>query len=223
VTTELRNTVYRMVFVTESEIDFVVPGSSQRSASFLRTCRQIHAEATSMLYSDNRFVFRRNKHTRSPFWVSEAKEVGYFDMRHFLSMIGTTGRQLLRRIHMVFEDGSRSHANGFPDGDGRFTHDPNLITCLKIIAKDCYLQNLALTFYGRRQVSTFDVRFLESMCAIEVDNVIFNPNQAWTGDKIELRVKELFKQEMVRPELLYEKDKKCIIPLVKRYMQPIHW
>lgn len=192
-----------MALVTREPIDFGNPYNCQRSSALLRTCKQVHAEAGSLLYSDNRFVFRRTRHARSPFWVSETKEVGYLDMRHFLLMIGSTGRQCLRRIHISLEDAAK-HTSAC---DGRFTHDGNLLSCLKTIAKDCFLKTLALTFQGRRHVTTLDVRFLEHLCQIEVDKVVFNPNQQWTGEKVEMRVKEILSKEMARPDLLYEQDK----------------
>ena len=70
------------------------------------------------------------------------------------------------------------------------------------------MKTLALTFNGRRHVSTLDVRFLEHLCAIEVDDVVFNPNGSWTGDKCDNKVKEILRAEMIRPEALYDKDKK---------------
>ena len=56
---ELRNDIYRLAFVTKDTVDFGNPSNCQRSAAFLATCRQVHDEATSILYSENRFVFRR--------------------------------------------------------------------------------------------------------------------------------------------------------------------
>ncbi|KAF2670982.1 hypothetical protein BT63DRAFT_205433 [Microthyrium microscopicum] len=205
---ELRNVIYRMVLVTKEPIDFGSPTNAQRSAALLRTNREIHGEACSILYSENRFVFRRNRHTRTPFWISESKEVGYLDMRHFLTMIGPIGRGYLRRVHVLLEDASKTHALSL-ESEGRFTHDGSLLACFKILAKECFLKTLALTMCGRRNVSTFDVRFLENLCAVEVDDVVFNPDGVWTGEKYEVRVKDILIKEMIRPEPLYEKDKEA--------------
>jgi len=202
---ELRNVIYRMIFVAPGEIAFT-NNANILSSAFLRTCKQIHAEASSILYGENKFVFKRNRNIRSPFWISDAKEVGYFDMRHFLHMIGQPGRKNLRRIHIVLEDASNRHSYG-GENHGRFCHDGNLFACFKLLSKECMLKNLALTFNGRRQVNSFDVRFIETLCAIEVDNLVINPDQLWTGDKIDHRAQDTLKDEMVRIEPLYEKSK----------------
>jgi hypothetical protein len=194
-----------MVFVSKQPIDFGNPINCQRSSALLTTCKQVHEEGTSILYSENRFVFRRNRNTRAPFWVSDSKEIGYLDMRHFLTMVGETGRGFLRRIHIILEDATKTQAAQL-ESDGRFTHDGNLLACFKVIARDCFLKTMAMTFQGRRYLSTFDVRFLEALSAIEVDNVVFNPGAAWTGDKFDARVRDILQKEMIRPDLLYEKD-----------------
>jgi hypothetical protein len=194
-----------MVFVTKQPIDFGSPTNCQRSSALLRTCKQVHEEGTSILYSENRFVFRRNRNSRAPFWINDSKEIGYLDMRHFLTMIGETGRGFLRRVHIILEDATKTQAAHL-ESDGRFTHDGNLLACFKVIARDCFLKTMALTFQGRRYLSTFDVRFLEALSTIEVDDVVFNPGAAWTGDKFDARVRDILQKEMIRPELLYEKD-----------------
>jgi hypothetical protein len=156
-----------------------------------------------MLYQSNRFVFRRNKNARNPFWSSDNKEVGYLDMRHFLNMIGLVGRMNLRMMLIVFDDATRAQATELPNMDGRYTNDANLIASLRLIARDCSLAKIGLTFYGRRQLSTIDVRFLETVCTIEADEVVLNPFGEWSGDKIETRCKSALYGEMTRREPLY--------------------
>ena len=79
-TSELRNEVYRMVFKVEKKIDFVEATNMHRSSAFLRTCKQINAEGSSVLYGSNQFYFGRNKEMRRPFWNQERKEIGYKDV-----------------------------------------------------------------------------------------------------------------------------------------------
>jgi hypothetical protein len=195
-----------MVFVTKEPIDFGDP-KCDRSAAFLRTCKMVHQEGSSVLYSENQFKFVRNKNSRNPFWTSKVNEIGYIDMRHFLAMIGPLNLTYLRKIHIVFDDASKSHAHLYEDP--RFVHDANLLASLKVIAKSCFLKKICLTFLGRRNVSTFDVRFLEHLCAIQVDSMEFNPgNHYWHGDKYEVKVHDLLKSEMTRLEPLFERDEK---------------
>src|ERR1700753_2547245 len=114
-----------MALTTKEPIDFPQPKNARRSAAFLRTCRLIHHEGCSILYSENRFTFRRTKISRVPFWASESKEVGYLDMRHFLHMIGPDNRAFLRRIHIVFEAALKPTSALYDEG--RFIYDPNLL------------------------------------------------------------------------------------------------
>lgn len=85
---EIRNQIYRLVFVTKENIDFGRPVNFSRSAALLRTCRQVYYEGRSILYSENKFAFSRNARSRAPYWTSQEKEIGYQDMRVFLSSIG---------------------------------------------------------------------------------------------------------------------------------------
>jgi hypothetical protein len=165
----------------------------------------VHQEGSSVLYSENQFKFVRNKSSRNPFWTNKVNEIGYVDTRHFLAMIGPLNMTYLRKLHIVFDDASKSHAHLYEDP--RFVHDVNLLASLKVIAKSCFLKSISLTFLGRRNLSTFDVRFLEHLCAIQVDSMDFNPHNAyWHGDKYEVKVRDLLRSEMTRLEPLFERE-----------------
>jgi hypothetical protein len=197
-----------MVFVSNNPIDFGNPPSNcKHSAAFLRTCQMVHVEGCSILYQENRFTFRRNKNARNPFWSNDNKEIGYLDMRHFLNMIGYIGRVNIRMIHIVFDDATRPQAMELPNSDGRYTNDCNLLASLKLIARECSLEKLGLAFFGRRHLTTYDVRFLEHICAIEADEVVINPFNEWAGDKIEYRCKDVLYSEMIRRDPIYFTEK----------------
>jgi hypothetical protein len=93
-----------MVFIDDDPFDFLKPSNFRKSAAMLRTCKLVASEAPSVLYGENKFVFQRNRNTRSPFWDPILKEVGYKDVRQFLKMIGPENIQYLRDIKIVFED-----------------------------------------------------------------------------------------------------------------------
>jgi hypothetical protein len=191
-----------MVFVAKGRVDFGDP-KCDRSAAFLRTCKAVHQEGSSVLYSENQFKFVRNKGSRNPFWSNKANEIGYVDMRHFLAMIGPLNLTYLRKLHIVFDDASKNYHHLYDDP--RFVHDANLLASLKVIARSCFLKKISLTFLGRKNLTTFDVRFLEHLCAIKVDGMDFNPNNAyWHGDKYEVKVHDLLKSEMTRLEPLFD-------------------
>jgi hypothetical protein len=195
-----------MVFVAERPISFSSPSNCKLSAAFLRTCQMAHQEGTSILYQENRFSFHRNKERRNPFWSADNKEVGYLDMRHFLAMIGETGRMNLRKMYITLDEATRPAAIELPNSDPRYSTDVNLLECLKMIAQDCSLRILGLSFFGRRILSTVEVRFLEHLCAIQADEFFTNPYSIWAGEKIEPRCKSLLISEITRTEPLYLND-----------------
>lgn len=65
---------------------------------------------------------------------------------------------------------------------------------------------MALSFQGRRELTAFDVRFLEILTAIEVDKIVFNPGAEWPSDKFDKRAHDLMVKKMIRPEPLYDPD-----------------
>jgi hypothetical protein len=206
--------------VTKEPIDFPQPRNAARGAAFLRTCRLVHQEACSVLYAENRFTFRRTKISRVPFWALECKEVGYLDMRHFLHMIGSDNRAYLRRLHIVFEDASRPFASNLPEG-GSFIYDGNLMACLKVLSRDCWLKKICLTFSGRRSLSRVDVRFLGALTDVKVDELSLNPENQWSGAKYCPDVLDVLKDEMLRDEPLYDTEKQ---EKSKRFNPgPVNW
>ncbi|KAK3078109.1 hypothetical protein LTS18_008423, partial [Coniosporium uncinatum] len=76
---ELRNKIYRLLFVTEERVAFDSLLNLKRSAAFLATCRQVYDEGRTILYMENKFHFERNKHPRNPYWSTKTEEVGWKD------------------------------------------------------------------------------------------------------------------------------------------------
>lgn len=52
---EIRNKIYRLLFVGLNNLIELEESRSARSAQFLRTCRQVHSEGMSILYGENTF------------------------------------------------------------------------------------------------------------------------------------------------------------------------
>ena len=85
---EMRNEIYRLVFVADGRIDFGSPGKRfKRSAALLRTCRQVHEEGRTILYAENQFFFQRRTQRRGSYWDDEWAELGYKTIRKFLKDI----------------------------------------------------------------------------------------------------------------------------------------
>ncbi len=120
-------------------------------------------------------------------------------------MIGDN-KAFVRRMHLVFEDASKPYASNLPE-EGRFIYDANLLAALKAISSSCWLKKMTLTFCGRRSLSKLDVRFLDALCAVQVDELGLNPENQWTGAKYCPSILDLLKNEMLRDEPLYETEK----------------
>jgi hypothetical protein len=191
--------IYRKLFVSTREFNFGSNDiSCQHSAAFLRTCKMVHEEGTSILYQQNSFKFTRNKTSRNPFWSTENREVGYLDMRQFLTMIGSHGRSNLRIISINFEDGQTRqswHYNPYLTSDNRFASDGHLIAALKLLAQDCQLYKLNLWFNGRNKSISFEFRFLDYLRSIRADDLTID-----RLSKIEDQCKGLLYSEITRPE-----------------------
>lgn len=171
---ELRNVIYRLVFVDEKPFDFHTPTNFQHSSAFLRTCRTIRDEGTQILYSENSFIIERQSKPRANYWTPTWTEVGFKDVRLWLSSIGEVNISHLRDLHMVLEDASPS---GNPQlttpEERRYVHDETLIQCLKLLAHHGSLKTISFTLHGRKSVQRSDFRFLDHLKAIQADSVKF--------------------------------------------------
>lgn len=74
---ELRNEIYRLTFVAKGRFALSRPTNFSRSAAFLRTCRQVHQEASGILYGENEFFFSRRSDRHGSFWQAEWSELGF--------------------------------------------------------------------------------------------------------------------------------------------------
>jgi hypothetical protein len=204
---ELRNTVYRHVFVRNGTLQ--IPQRSDgsglcQSAQFLRTCKLVHNEGCSILYGENAFHFKRHHDIRAPFWEPKPKEIGYQDFLHFLKMIGPENIQYLRDMHIEFDDALPKHTPNLNIETRRYIVDEYLMNCLRIL-RDAKLRKVSLTFWGRRQLFRSDVKFLGYLEQIKADEVSKN-NVPWPYMvKVGAWVWDSIKEQMTRKKKLYEK------------------
>jgi len=201
---ELRNKIYRLLFVTEERIDFYSLHNLKRSAAFLATCRQVYHEGRSVLYMENRFHLERNKHPRNPYWSTKTEEVGWKDVRRFLKHISPKNIALLRDVSFLFDDALPSMSRELTHEQRRFVNDDHLMSCLRMLSKHGRLRKINLAFYGRRELSRVDVRFLENLYQIRADTVEFVKSpQSYTWNKIPGGMQESTVLEMTRRKKLY--------------------
>lgn len=208
---EIRNQVYRLTFVSDEKLDFAYPNNFSRSSSLLQTCRQVHEEGRSILYSENTFYFQRRKKEQAVRWSTDVREIGYKDIRFFLKSIGLANVSLLRRLVIMFEDAQPSMNTHLKNADERrFTNDNDLMDTLSILGDHTMLKSLDLCFQGRRMFYNKDeTPFIELLTRIKADQVrcINNPDTPfsnWKGlSKIASADAGRLIHEMTRPVTIF--------------------
>lgn len=146
---ELRNEIYRLIFVTEDVFNFDSPSNFNRTAAFLRTCKQVHNEGRTILYSENHFLFVRKTRRHGSYWEREWNEVGFKAVRKFLQLIGPDNTSLIRNATLLLEDATPClNPNMATADERRFVYDEVLMSCVKMLARNAKLQKLQLHFRG---------------------------------------------------------------------------
>lgn len=177
---ELRNRIYRMVFYHPDVLSFHNPKNFTLSSQFLATCRQVHDEGRTILYSENRFGFERNKSRRAPYWSAEPKEIGFKDVRYFLTQtIGLDNLALIREIIFICEDAMPSTTPHLKQEERRFIYDANLIEILNILGRHSRLRTLRLCLMGRKVLMRCDEGFLSALRKVKADTVKIIRHPRW--------------------------------------------
>ncbi|KAI9810695.1 MAG: hypothetical protein M1826_003483 [Phylliscum demangeonii] len=152
---ELRNQIYRLVFVDKVIINITSGQGLARSAALLRTCRLVYQEGRQILYGENAFAFRRKlaprQHSRWARVEIDTGDLGYYPMELFLKAVGPHNLCQIRELSLVLEDCRPLPADFFAIRDRylRYLDDENLAICLKMIAIHIRLDWLTLSFHGR--------------------------------------------------------------------------
>jgi len=209
---ELRNEIYREVFVADSRLDFAKPTQLSRGAAFLRTCRQVHEEARSILYSENEFFFSRRTSRFGSFWQEEWRELGFRAIHQFVKSIGPVNLGLIRNVSLQLEDATPClNPDSMSHDERRFVNDDVLMSILRTLGDYAQLQKLRINFHGRRRVEATDTRFLENFTSIKADEIDFVKYPIGRGDsyfssesKQEESVRKMLLKTMVRKHKLYE-------------------
>lgn len=214
---EIRNRIYEEVLVAQDDLNFNRPFNFQRSAQFLRTCKLVHTEGASWLYSKNTFSFDRNRNSRRAFWEPQDREIGYKDMRQFLRMIGPQNLALIRDMKIIFEDAIPS-ATEYPSHEARrYVNDVHLIDCLRTL-RNTKLQKLTMDFRGRRMLLRSDTLFLSYLEEIKTDEVKIVGPHRFHGSKINGDLAEELESLMVRKKKLYPASPKPSKPAFKLFI-----
>ena len=204
---ELRNKVYRYLFVTDHVLQFPAdrPGAQKdalkRSSQFLRSCKLVHSEGCSILYGENKFVFDRNGTTRGSFWEPVPKEIGYKDIRLFLQLIGPENLLYLRDITLKLQDAMPGATPELDHDKRRYIRDGHLLEVIRTL-RQTKLRKLNVIFLGRRQLSRSDSKFVEYLMQIKADEIVSEVN-GWWSQKVEYHLWRELREAMTRKTRLY--------------------
>ncbi|KAF1979489.1 hypothetical protein BU23DRAFT_98938 [Bimuria novae-zelandiae CBS 107.79] len=206
---ELRNKVYRHLFVTDKLLEFPANAEEanrlKRSSQFLSTCKVVHSEGCSILYGENKFKFDRNNKTRGPFWDAVPKEIGYKDIRQFLKMMGPENLVYLRDVTLVLQDAMPSVTPGLDHEQRRYIRDEHLLDVIRTL-RQTKLRKLNVVFLGRRTLARSDAKFVDYLSQIKADEVVSTCN-GWYHQKIEAYLWKEMKETMIRKKKLYHPEK----------------
>ena len=160
---ELRDKVYRNLFIAEGPIVFHTRDNFERSAQFLTTCRTVAAEGAVILYGENSFHFERTGEKRGSYHDNIWKEIGYKDVRRFLDDIGAANIKNLKYVSFKFEDASTYLTPYLDHAERAYVNDPVLLEIFRMFGENTILEKLAIMFSGRAQVASKDVHFLRAL------------------------------------------------------------
>ncbi|KAJ4346557.1 uncharacterized protein N0V89_010488 [Didymosphaeria variabile] len=205
---ELRNKIYRHLFVTDTAVYFPDADKMSRSSQFLSTCKLVHNEGCSILYGENRFKFERNSKTRGPFWEPVPKEIGYKDIRQFLKMIGPENLLYLRDISLFLSDAIPSATPHLDHEARRYIRDEHLLDVIRTL-RQTKLRKINILFAGRRTLARTDTRFVDYLMQVKADVIVNDSGSGWFSHyrKIETYVWKELKEGMTRKNKLYLPEK----------------
>lgn len=171
---ELRLIVYKLAFIKSIPIQLLQADTFPRSGAFLSTCKTVNQEGSIVLYGENKFRFQRQFKTRATYKTGYWREVGFKDIRRFLTDIGPLNVALLRTVDFQLEDGIPSGYPGLQHPDNlRYVYDENLIDCLRILERYGLIRKFTVAFSGKKTVTRRDERFLFHLKKIKADEIKF--------------------------------------------------
>lgn len=168
---ELRNRVYRLLFVKKQPVQLHAGRNFSRSSQFLCFQRQVHQEGASVLYGENMFVFDRSPHRIGRWFDDYIPETGYGHVEECLRVIGHHNISLLKDVTFIFTDAAKFTTPELDPEDRRFVNDAQLQRCLKRLGKYGKLDTITLNFDGKRMVTRTDRDFLGALTTIMANEV----------------------------------------------------
>jgi len=183
---ELRNRVYRMLFVKNRPVQLHAGWNLSRSSQFLSYQRQVHQEGASILYGSNYFVFTRSAYRVGRWFASKISETGYSHIEKCLRTIGHHNISLMRDVTFVLTDASKATNPNLTNDQRRFVNDTTLHRCFRLLGKHGNLDTFTVDFQGKRMVMRSDIVFLDALTTIKAKEVhikgSLDPKIEWEVD-----------------------------------------
>lgn len=169
---DLRNRIYRSVLVKSDVVKFNPAPDLSRTAAILRTNKQIHHEATGILYGENAFHLDRTEKPRGNLYTAW-KEVGYKDMRRFLETIGPRNLAKMRFLSISFTDAVLVYSPELSSAERRYLNDPVVYHILKLIGEsNAVLEKLVVSFGGRSSLDWDSGTFIRAFTTIKCHQLL---------------------------------------------------
>lgn len=168
---ELRNRIYRLLFVKRQPVQLHAGRNLARSSQFLCFQRQVCQEGASVLYGENKFVFDRSPHRIGRWFDDYIPETAYGHVEECLRVIGHHNISLLKDVTFIFTDAAKFTTPELDPEDRRFVNDAQLQRCLKRLGKFGKLDTITLNFDGKRMVTRTDRDFLDALTTIMAKEV----------------------------------------------------
>ena len=191
--------------------------SLARSAQFLRVSRTVYEEGRQILYGENEIALCRDTRIRGSYCSEEWTEVGWKDIRRFLSCIGPINISYIRKLDLTITDGPVSAYRHDDIRDQRRSiQDDHLMECLRLLGEHGRFQSVNLSIKTSRIVSCDDTRLITALSKIKTDKLYRQGKYPHTEDTrhyyhrtrdvygtVSIVISDLLEEEMVREVKLY--------------------
>jgi hypothetical protein len=216
---ELRDKVYYHVFAAAGPIALKSREHMQNSGQVLRTCKQMAEEGAVVLYGQNSFHFARISERRGTYRDLVWKEIGFKDVRRFLSDIGPSNIGLLKYVSFALEDAAPYYTPYLTHVERMYVNDPVLLEIFRMIGECTVLRKLAISFEGRAQVIAKNFHFLLALGGVKC-NTFFNAKQTYGAGKIEGTSLQTLKSVIVVRKGAENIDESKVKPVPMFYGKP---
>lgn len=194
---ELRNRIYRELLVKDTAVTFNPSPDLSRTATLLRTCRQVYQEATDILYGENAFHLDRTDQRRGTLYTTW-REVGYKDMRRFLETIGQENLSKMRYLSICLQDATQYVTPELTQDQRRYYNDPVLCHIFRLIGNsDAVFEKLVVDFGGRGALDFENVAFIRAFTSMRCRKLIKTCH--WHHSRISSTLFEQMKEFMKVP------------------------